>query len=265
MPTFVLNIIKKILGVLPKPVLYQILKLQKMKNVDLGRLNLIREKDINYLSDAERVEKELLPQLGFNNERQYQFPEELYQFCGQGLFCWQYPNQFSKFLVELSHHKIENYLEIGVRHGGTFIIINEYLEKFLPLKKAVGVDICYSSSVVAYQKINPKAEFLQADSTSGDFKKYLDEAGEFDLVLIDGDHDEIPCRKDFELMKDRAKIIVFHDIVSNACPGVVKVWQEMKEKYSERYDFFEFVNQYESVFQRTGEKFLGLGMAVKKG
>ncbi len=264
MSNFILNTTKKILGILPKPILYQFLKLQKMKVVDLLRLNLIREKDLDYLVNPENLEKDLLPKLGFNNERLYQFPPELYSFCGQGLFCWQYPNQFSKFLVHISRYKIESYLEIGVRHGGTFIIINEYLKKIQPLKKSVGIDICYSPSLIKYQKINPKINFLQINSTSEKFRKYLEAAGDFDLVLIDGDHDEAPCRQDFETVKNYAKIIVFHDIVSNVCPGVVKVWQEVKNKYADQYDFFEFTDQYESVFIRTGEKFLGIGVAVKK-
>jgi len=65
-------------------------------------------------------------------------PDELYQFCGRGLHYWQYPNQFSKYLVRLSQFKVESYLEIGVRHGGTFVITVEYLSRFHPLKCAIG-------------------------------------------------------------------------------------------------------------------------------
>ncbi len=38
----------------------------------------------------------------------------------------------------------------------------------------------------------------------------------FDLVLIDGDHSYIGVRDDFLLMRDRARIIVLHDIVNDA-------------------------------------------------
>jgi hypothetical protein len=34
--------------------------------------------------------------------------------------------------VELASHRVENYLEIGVRHGGTFVITVEYLSRFHP-------------------------------------------------------------------------------------------------------------------------------------
>lgn len=261
-----LKIIKTVLKILPRPILYAILKLQKMKLINLSFVNLIREKSLDYLSNSQLLELELLLQLGLNKEKifQYQFPQELDNFCGYGLFCWQYPNQFSKYLVQLSKFKIESYLEIGVRHGGTFVITVEYLERFQPLKKAIGIDICYCPSLVEYKKINPKIDFLQIDSTSDKFKKFIQESEGFDLVLIDGDHDEILCRNDFKTVKDKANIIVFHDIVNVECPGVVKVWNEVKEKYAEKYKFFEYTDQYKSVYQRTQQKFLGIGMAVRK-
>ena len=240
------------------------MKGEKMKMIDLSYIKLIREKDEKYLKDANMLETELLPQLGLNNERLNEFPPELYDHAGYGLLYWQYPNQFSKYLVQLSKYEINSYFEIGVRHGGTFVITVEYLKKFNRVKKAVGLDIGYAPGVIAYKKQNPGVTFLQADSRSEKIRNFLDKAGNFDLVLIDGNHEEEFCRQDFNLMKDRANIIVLHDIVSDECPSVKKLWQDIKSGYSTSYNFFEFTDQYESVLKKEGKSYLGIGMAVRK-
>jgi hypothetical protein len=251
---------------IPKPILkiIQTVRKEKMKLVDLSYIKLIREKDLNYLSNPERLEKDLLLKLGLNDEQLEEFPEELYLFCGYGLFYWQYPNQFSKYLVRLSKLKIKSYLEIGVRHGGTFIITVEYLNRFHPIGEAVGIDIGYCPSLKKYKKDNSKIEFFRADSQSLHFKEFIKNHEVFDLVLIDGNHEKEFCQSDFDTVKDKANIIVFHDIVSDVCPGVVHIWNELKQKYQDEYCFFEYIDQYKSVKERTGQVFLGIGMAVKK-
>jgi len=256
-------VIKKFL---PKPALDIVLKLkrEKISLIDLSFVNLIREKDLDYLSNPKLLESELLLELGLNNEQLHEFPEELYNFCGYGLLHWQYPKQFSKYLTQISKFKIESYLEIGVRHGGTFVITVEYLEKFHPLKNAVGIDIDYCSSLIRYNKINPKINFMKVDSQSSQFKEFIKKHTGFDLVFIDGSHEETPCRNDFETVKDKANIIVFHDITSDVCPGVGRVWNQVKGMYPDEYQFFEYIDQYKSVGERTGQVFLGIGMAIKK-
>jgi hypothetical protein len=236
----------------------------KLRPIDLSLVSLIRSKNPDYLIDPKRLESDLLPKLGLNDESPHVFPEELHSFCGRGLFSWQYPNQFSRYLVQLSKFNIETYLEIGVRHGGTFVVTVEYLEKFHPLKNAVGIDILRSPSLIEYSKMNPKVHFMRADSQSYQFKKFVRRPPGFDLVLIDGSHEEPDCEKDFMTVKDNAKVIVFHDIASNEAPGVVRVWNRVKALHSKEYTFFEFTEQYRSVMNRTGQSFLGIGIAAKK-
>ena len=233
-----------------------------MGQIDL--INLIRNKDLGYLSNPELLEHELLLQLGLSDAGLEEFPEELYPFCGKGLLSWQYPNQFSKYLVKLSKYKIESYLEIGVKDGGTFIITVEYLNRFHELHNVVGVDICSSPACIIYEEFNPKARFLQIDSQSDQFRDYIAESPRFDLVLIDGLHEESSCRHDFETIKDKANIIVLHDMASDVCPGVVKVWQDIRAGYSDVYNFYTYTDQYGSVGDRTGKSYLGIGMAVRK-
>jgi hypothetical protein len=188
-------------------------KKTKAKRIDLSCINLIQKCDINKLTNQEYLELELLPALGFNNELLHEFPDKLYKFCGNGLLHWQYPNQFSKYLILLSKLKISTYLEIGVRHGGTFVITTQYLDRFHPIKKALSVDINECKSLNNYHELNNNFSFIKSNSQSPEFKESIKDQ-RFDLTLIDGDHEENGCRNDFNLMKNKSNIIVLHDIKS---------------------------------------------------
>jgi hypothetical protein len=76
---------------------------------------------------------------------------------------------------------------------------------------------------------SPGTAVLEADSHGAEFETFLETQEPFDLVLIDGDHSEGGCRRDFEMVRDLSRIIVFHDIVSEPVPGVGRVWREVKE------------------------------------
>ncbi len=234
------------------------------EQIDLSRAEMIRDADKDNLADPNWLEMTLLPSLGLNAEELDEFPSFLYPHMGSGLLHWQYPKQFSKYLAHLSGEKVESYLEIGVRHGGTFVITVEYLQRFHPVKKAVGVDIRRCPGLVEYGKLNPRARFTVADSQSAGFQTLLDAEGPFDLVLIDGDHSREGCWNDFELLKDRARILVFHDIDSVPVPGVGAVWRQVKAEYADRFDFYEYADQYDEVLKRLGGPVLGIGVAIRK-
>jgi len=83
--------------------------------------------------DIREVELEslelLLPSFGMNGENVSELPKELSKNFNKGIRFWQYPNQFAPYLKQLSEYKINSYLEIGCRWGGTFILTNEFLNK----------------------------------------------------------------------------------------------------------------------------------------
>lgn len=232
--------------------------------IDLSLVELIRKEDVQSLADGKFCEKELLPNLGLNDEFKYEFPEYLHPFCGKGMLSWQYPIQFSQYLAQIAQLNVRSYLEIGVRYGGTFIITVEYLQRFNQLKHAVGVDVCECPTLDKYKNMNSVAEFVQCSSRSKEFQDILENNGTFDLIFIDGDHSEQGCWDDFQLVKDKANICVFHDIVNEVCIGVSKVWQRLKKEYADDYVFCEYAQQYDSVKNNFGSSFLGLGMIVKK-
>ena len=225
-------------------------------DIDLGRISLIREKDQEFLSDPANLEL-LMLSLGLNNESMKEMPASLLPYCGQGLRIWQYPTQFSKYLVTLSRLHICSYLEIGIRHGGTFVLTVEYLEKFHPVDFAIGLDIIPCPSMADYQAIRPNTKFVNLNTQSYHFRAFLDQYEQFDLVFIDGDHQESQCRNEFNSVKDKARIIVFHDIANVHWPDVGKVWREVRS--SQEYDCQEYIDQYEGM-----GPYMGIGMAIRK-
>jgi cephalosporin hydroxylase len=228
--------------------------------MDLSRIELIQESNLEELKNTDYLEK-LIIKLGFNTEILREQPK-IVQDNGGGLLIWQYPNQFSKYLALLSEQKIQSYLEIGCRWGGTFVLTNEYLKKFNDISNSVAVDII-DSPVLHYCISKNETQFIKNDSQSEEFINYINN-NYFDLIFIDGDHSYHGVKNDYEISKNSGTIFVFHDIISNACPGVVQFWNELKTKEKDTYNFFEFNEQYEEVWQSTQQKFLGIGVAIKK-
>ena len=155
-------------------------------------------------------------------------------------------------------------MEIGVDHGGTFLITTTYLNRLRPLKRAVAVDRFDVPNLRAHPGRARRTDVLRLDSRSRRFARYLEDSEPFDLVLIDGDHSEGGCRSDFELICKHARMIALHDIVGANTPGVRAVWESIRNEHAGRYDFHEFSEQYPEVEQARGERYLGIGLAVPK-
>jgi cephalosporin hydroxylase len=219
---------------------------------------IIRSTDITKLGSVEFLENELLPKLGFNNENFDEFPPHLQQNAGYGLKIWQYPNQFARYLAGLTGKGINSYIELGVRHGGTFILTVEYLARFGRLDTAVAVDIVPSQTLGDYAKQSPNVRYLIASSRSDQVRAIV-KSRKWDLVLIDGDHSFHGCLHDFLTVRDYARYIALHDIVSAACPGVRGVWQ-LISNFIPQDAISVYTAQYQEVFRRTGCNYLGIGM-----
>jgi tetratricopeptide (TPR) repeat protein len=213
----------------------------------------LRQAPIEKLRDETWLEEYFLPSLGLNNEFLHEFPSHLYSHCGFGLKSWQYPNQFSKYLVWLSEQNINSYLEIGCRHGGTFIITLEYLQRFSkkPIQ-GLGIDPVPSHVMKHYVRLNPNVTYLNISSQHPNFNDIIAREN-FDLVLIDGDHRYEGVLYDFNLVKRSSRLVALHDIASDVCPGVVYLWNQIKHNYARS---IEFIEQYDSV----PRNYLGIGV-----
>lgn len=222
--------------------------------IDLGRIDMIRQSSIATLTTRDSLEN-LVANLGLNDEALSELPAELHRFCGAGLRIWQYPHQFARFLIELSSLNVTSYLEIGIRHGGSFVAITEYLERFAPLRFSVGVDVIPCPAMAGYQALNPKAQFWCMNSRGADFAGRLDSLGRIDLVFIDSHHEEEQCRAELELLVERANILAFHDIANVGCPGVRQVWSELVARGTHRC--VELVDQYPGL-----GPYMGIGLAI---
>ena len=234
--------------------------------IDLGRARLLRSADPEALRDAHRLEHEILPTLGINDDMPDLFPpgfEEAH--LGHGLRYWQYPCQLAPYLVFLSRLPIRRYMEIGVQHGGTFVLTTEYLDRFQPVERAIAVDVMQIRSLRDYEQQRPGVSFVIENSQSERFARRVAGEAPLDLVLIDGDHSREAVRRDWETVHPHAKVVAFHDIVDAYSPGVVETWGEIRREHAGEWEFHEFAEQYPEVLERTGAPHLGLGVAVRRG
>jgi hypothetical protein len=78
-------------------------------------------------------------------------------------------------------------------------------------------------------------------------------------VLIDGDHAEAACWSDFLLVRDHARRVAFHDIVSSTNPGVVAVWSRISAVTPARRVFAQ-TQQYAEIYRANGKPLMGLGV-----
>jgi cephalosporin hydroxylase len=221
--------------------------------IDLSRAELVRSAAEAQLATAGGV-SELVAALGLNDEGVAEFPEHLHPYFG-GLRIWQYPSQFGAYLHHVGGLHVRSYLEVGVRHGGSFVATVEYLRKVGALELAIGVDIIRAPALDAYAAQVAGVETAWIDSRSDRFDALLADRGPFDLVFVDSHHEEEQCRHEVQRLATSARMIALHDVANVGCPGVGRVWAELTQ--SPDWHCVEFTEQYD----RRGP-FMGIGLAV---
>lgn len=214
------------------------------------------------LRDIDFLELELIPALGLNDENLHEQPQELSSFFGTGLHVFQYPNQLARYLAWLADHARDTraYAEIGSRWGGTFITVCEWLHRIgAPLHAAIAIDPIGETPMLklygnhlAQRGVDYRfaKEFSPSPLVNDLFSNILP-----DFVFIDGDHSMVGALADHMLARQSAKIIVHHDIASDACPETTELWNALKKLESGTFTSIEFIDQYASV----KGSFLGIG------
>lgn len=224
--------------------------------IDLNRIDVIRTCTVAGLRDPRRLESILL-ELGLNADGIEDFPRALRPHCGRGLRIWQYPREFARYLTHLMRLGVRSYLELGVRHGGSFVTAVECLGRCGPLDSAWAVDIMACPSMAEYCRLNPAARFLQLNTQSDAFVRALDEHGPFDAAFIDANHDEDECRHELDVLRERCAILAFHDIANTEFPAVGRVWAGVRRLAG--YRCFEYVSDYAEPHIP-----MGIGLAVRE-
>lgn len=235
---------------------WALLKGLRPSSLDLDRVALIRNAGPERLQRPGELEA-LMLDLGLNDEGMSELPAHLHPHCGAGLRVWQYPIQFAPYLRHLSGLQVRSYLEIGIRHGGSYVLSVEVLNRFAALDWAVGVDVIRCPSMDAYAALNPRSEFACVNTQAPAFATLLDRLAPVDLAFIDSHHEEDQCRREFAALRPVAGMIALHDIANVGCPGVRTVWEEIKGLAE--YDCVEFTDQYDGL-----GPFMGIGLAVRR-
>lgn len=210
-------------------------------------------KNTNFL-DSNIDYETLIKELGLNLEIKHRLPKSWYPFikdwekyCDCGLRTWQEPKQFGDllhFLHEyLSNNQINSYLEIGSRHGGTFIWIDSMLRAFNSNINSYAVDIAiYGETLKAYQEYTNNINFIKADSTDPVLWTKLPNT--IDMILVDGNHAyEYALADYYNSLYKKPKLILFHDINNETCPGIIRLWKEIIEHKTKNIDYYEFITE----------------------
>ena len=172
---------------------------------------------------------------------------------------WQTPIQLAQFLVKLSELDIKTYLDVGTCSGYTITIVCAYLQRFglIHVDTIEPVMICSQAVKNLWKKYDMPINYITSTSeqmyTSMPSDKY-------DFIFIDGNHEYPFVKADYENFKNKCKYLAFHDINDRLCPGVRKVWQEVKEENAKTGQF----DMYEYIDHPNGYTLMGIGLCVSK-
>jgi hypothetical protein len=219
--------------------------------IDFSSLSVLAETALD-----ETAIEALLPQLGLNDEAINEFPTHLRPYCGKGLRIWQYPNQFAPYLAQLMKLNVQSYMELGIRHGGSFVATVEFLRRSAKVSPAIAVDILPCPSMHEYSR-QSGADFWQINTQSAEFFDKLRGVGQIDLVMIDTHHEADQCLKEFESVLPYTNMIALHDVDNCGCPGVGETWRSIRAR--PEFHCIEFTQQYEGL-----GPFMGIGLAIKR-
>lgn len=157
-----------------------------------------------------------------------------------GLKLQQIPEEYANLLFLLRSKNIQRYLCLGIGNGGSFTVECFFMKE--TLTEAIAVDnLVYGkliaqnrAEVLAYMQalstfVNSRLFFAQ--ETTDQFFKEEPKDSKYDAIFIDADHSYDGASKDYKNALNhinKGGIIIFHDINSEACPGIRTLWQEVK-------------------------------------
>ena len=155
-----------------------------------------------------------------------------------GLELQQIPYEYARLLDFIRKFNAKSYLNIGIGNAGSFIT-EAYIQK--KLKKIVAVDNTSYGNLTSIERINDRINWLKQNvkadvvfhnmNSTEYLIKSVDE--KFDLIFIDGDHSYEGVKSDYLLslpLLNENGVMIFHDINSFQCEGVIRFWNEVKNE-----------------------------------
>lgn len=152
---------------------------------------------------------------------------------GGVLSLLQHPEEMAHWLILLAQSQVKTYFEIGVHKGGSLYVTDSYLRATVTeFKRSIGCDpVDAREGWKAYARRFPATEFWLAPSDAVKLR-----LKNVDAALIDGCHRARQVRRDWDIVKGKARIVGFHDIAGRR-GGVRSVWEPIKECYSGTREF----------------------------
>ena len=157
--------------------------------------------------------------------------------------------EMQRFIRLIQKNKVESYLEIGSKNGGSLWTIGNTLPKGA---RIISVDLPHGDHsfkntlpnlrecVDALCKRGYDAQLFVGDSTDQTIVDQVKALGPYDLVFIDANHTVPYIWKDWQNYGPLCRLVAFHDISfsrpGGMAPGkkpveVPQVWNEIKKDY----------------------------------
>ncbi len=199
------------------------MKLKHYNTESLMRvLNVLDSAELGTLRDS-RIVADLIRTVGLSYDPRGIYGDDNHYMNPTRWGLWQCPEQLAPLLVELSHHEVSSWCEIGTFKGWTTTFITAYLRRFVPDLRSVTIDPVNHQKDMSNWDIL-KIEYLQVDSSEL-------QGQVFDFCFIDGDHSYSSIDSDYRNLGQYARLCAIHDIQEELCPEVTRFWLELKSNY----------------------------------